>query len=162
MDKQLARVVSGVLLVAGGVVGAVLASSLAPRVIRRNPDRLRRGVFKAYNDINRKSAGSRRSLYALLHHVGRRSGRPYKTPLGAYPYRDGLVLPLTYGSESDWCQNVFAAGACAVTWRGRAYELERPEIVSGPEVVRAWPAWQRIPLRGAGVREFLWLHEKTD
>jgi deazaflavin-dependent oxidoreductase (nitroreductase family) len=106
----LSRIVIGVLLGVAGLVGAVLLSSLTPRVLRRNQDWLRRGLFRRYNDVNRISAGTPRSLFALLHHVGRRSGRTYETPLGAIPYGDGFLLPLTYGRECDWCRNVFAAG----------------------------------------------------
>lgn len=157
---MLTRVIVGALLGAVGVVGTILASSLAPRVIRRNPDRLRRGVFKAYNDLNRKAAGTRRSPFALLRHVGRRTGRTYETPLGAIPHGDGFVLPLTYGSTSDWYRNVVAAGTCTLTWRGRRYELERPEVISGIDGMQVWPVWQRIPMRGAGVQEFVRLHER--
>jgi deazaflavin-dependent oxidoreductase (nitroreductase family) len=155
---RLSRLAIGVLLAIAGMVGAVLLSSLTPRVLRRNQDWLRRGVFRTYNDINRSSAGTRRSLFALLRHVGRRSGTPYETPLGVIPYGDGFLLPLTYGRECDWCRNVLAAGTCTLAWKGRTYELSRPEIIAGPEAMAAWPAWQRIPIRGAGVREFVWLH----
>jgi deazaflavin-dependent oxidoreductase (nitroreductase family) len=160
VDKRLARLALGLLLVAGGVVGTILASSLTPRVIRRNPDLLRRGIVAMYNDINRKNAGTWRSPFALLHHVGRRSGRTYRTPLGAYPHGDGFLFPLTYGTTSDWYQNVAAAGTCTLAWKGRTYELERPEVISGPDVIRLWPIWQRIPMRGAGVQEFVWLHAR--
>jgi deazaflavin-dependent oxidoreductase (nitroreductase family) len=154
----LSRIVIGVLLGVAGLVGAVLLSSLTPRVLRRNQDWLRRDLFRRYNDVNRISAGTPRSLFALLHHVGRRSGRTYETPLGVLPYGDGFLLPLTYGRECDWCRNVFAAGTCTLAWKGQTYELSRPEIIAGPEAMRAWPAWQRIPMRGAGVQEFVWLH----
>ncbi|HEX2286019.1 MAG TPA: nitroreductase family deazaflavin-dependent oxidoreductase [Mycobacterium sp.] len=159
MVRRFARVVIGLLLVVGCVVGAILASSLTPRVVRRNPELLSRGIVGKWNDINRKSAGTRLSPFALLHHVGRRSGRTFQTPLGAHPYGDGFVVPLTYGTTSDWYQNVAASGTCTLTWKGRSFQFERPEIVSGPDVAGAWPALQRIAMRGARVQEFVWLHE---
>jgi hypothetical protein len=55
-----------------------------------------------------------------------------------------------------------AAGKCTLTWEGRTYALERPEIISGPEVMRAWPITAQIMLRAGGIHEFLWLHETTD
>jgi deazaflavin-dependent oxidoreductase (nitroreductase family) len=160
IGSGLARLVAGLVLVVVGAVGAVLASSLAPRVIRRNPHMLRHGVFKSWNDFNRKNAGSRLSPFALLRHVGRRSGRTYETPLGAHPYSDGFLLPLTYGVTTDWYQNLVAAGTCTLVRNGRTHELERPEVISGPGVMRLWPVWQRIPMRGAGVQEFVWLHAR--
>jgi hypothetical protein len=42
---------------------------------------------------------------------------------------------------------------------GRTYALERPEIIAGPEVMRAWPITAQIMLRAGGIHEFLWLHE---
>lgn len=44
---------------------------------------------------------------------------------------------------------------------GRTYRLQRLEIIGGPQVVGAWPAWLRILLRGAGVHDFLWWHDKV-
>jgi hypothetical protein len=44
---------------------------------------------------------------------------------------------------------------------GRTYRLQRLEIIGGPQVVDAWPAWLRILLRGAGVHDFLWWHDKV-
>jgi deazaflavin-dependent oxidoreductase (nitroreductase family) len=150
--------------VAAAVVGVY---SLLPRVARQNWDRVRRShtmmsVLKWVNRNRLKRAGSKRSATAILTHVGRRSGRTYKTPLGAYAYGDGFVLSLVYGSQTDWCRNVMAAGTCMLAWKGHTYELERPEIISGPEVMQTWPAWERVVLRTVGIHEFLWLHHAKE
>jgi len=63
-------------------------------------------VLRWYNGTRLKRAGSERSATAILTHVGRRSGRTYETPLGAWAYGDGFVLSLAYGSGTDWCRNV--------------------------------------------------------
>ena len=68
-------------------------------------------------------------------HEGRRSGRTYQTSLGTCPYGDGFLLPLGYGPHTDWYQNIMAAGACTLEWKGHTYQLERPEVMSGPEAV---------------------------
>ncbi len=158
------------LLVLGGVVGAVLAVDVwIARRITGNQDRVRQlmrafkraRVTKWYADATRNSAGKTRSPYALLSHVGRRSGQSYQTTLGATAYGDGFVLPLVYGRQCDWCQNALAAGTATLTWHGQTYELERPEIISAtPAVARAWPAWERIALHG--VRDYLWLHQNNE
>src|ERR1700722_1440379 len=44
---------------------------------------------------------------------------------------------------------------------GRTYRLQRLEIIGGPQVGGAWPAWLRILRRGAGVHDFLWWHDKV-
>ena len=113
---------------------------LLPRFVRRNRDhRVRRcGPFKrfltSYNGITRKISGTQRSSWGLLTHVGRRTGRAYRTSLGVLAYGDGFLLPLGYGTQTDWYRNVMAAGTCELAWKGHTYQLERPEIISGPEV----------------------------
>jgi hypothetical protein len=37
-----------------------------------------------------------------------------------------------------------------------------PEIISGPQVLQAWPLWERIALRAAGIQDVLWLHQKKE
>jgi len=37
---------------------------------------------------------------AVVHHVGRTSGRRYRTPVLAFPSVRGLVIPMTYGAMS--------------------------------------------------------------
>jgi len=157
-----------VLVVMLAVVGVVLAWLVVlPRVFRRNRDLLLRlGPFKTflrtYNAMTRKISGTQRSSWGLVTHVGRRSGRTYQTSLGTCPYDDGFVLPLGYGSHTDWYRNIMAAGTCTLAWKGRAYQLERPEVISGPEVVRVWPMRDRILLRLAGMRDFVWLHRSEE
>ncbi len=72
--KRLPRTLLIVVAVLLGMFVAVLASPvLMPRIIRRNPDWLRRGVFRRYADFRRRRAGHQHSVTALLSHVGRRS-----------------------------------------------------------------------------------------
>ena len=147
-----------IVLVLAGIVVAYVA--ILPRVAKRNRKLLRLPIAQRYNDITRKSAGSQRSPFALLIHVGRRSGRTYTTALGACAYGDGFILPLGYGTQTDWCRNVMAAGTGELAWKGRTYQLDRPELVSGPQVMRAWSLRQRTTLQLAGIHDFLWLHQR--
>ncbi|MFZ1177314.1 MAG: nitroreductase family deazaflavin-dependent oxidoreductase [Mycobacterium sp.] len=150
------------------IVLAVLAwLVLFPRIFRRNRDLLLRvGPFRrflaAYNHMTRRISGTKRSSWGLLTHVGRRSGRVYQTSLGTNPYRDGFLLPLSYGPHTDWYQNLMAAGVCTLAWKGRTYWLERPELISGPEAMRAWPIGSRVLLTLAGIRDFVWLHQSQE
>ncbi len=144
-----------------GVLFAMSASPVVmPRIIRRHPAWLQLGVFKSYADFRRKHAGRPRSVTALLTHAGRRSGKTYQTPLGAQPYGDGFVVSLPYGKHTDWCRNVIAAGTCRLAWRGQTYQLERPEIIPGAQVFPTLRVGQRLLLKGGGIQDFLWLHEK--
>jgi deazaflavin-dependent oxidoreductase (nitroreductase family) len=62
-------------------------------------------------------------------HTGRRSGRSYRTPVNAFRTPDGYVIALTYGADSDWLQNVLAAGGCTLLTRGGAVPLTGPHLV---------------------------------
>ncbi len=65
-----------------------------------------------------------------LQHIGRESGRRYRTPLLVFPTRDGFVILIGYGLESDWLKNVLAGGATALEKRNKAVPLVDPRICS--------------------------------
>jgi deazaflavin-dependent oxidoreductase (nitroreductase family) len=67
--------------------------------------------------------------FAVVMHVGRRSGRAYRTPVNLFRNGDGYVIALTYGADSQWVRNVQAAGAVDVETRGRRLHLVEPRIV---------------------------------
>ncbi len=48
--------------------------------------------------------------WAVICHHGRRSGRPYRTPVNAYRHGQTLAVVILYGERSDWVQNVLAGG----------------------------------------------------
>lgn len=89
--------------------------------------------------------------YGVIHHVGRHSGRAYCTPVVAKLTADDLVIPLPYGSGTDWCRNLLAAGHARLTLAGVEYVVENPTIVgadvAGPLVpaatARVW-RWLKI------------------
>lgn len=116
-----------------------------------------RTILKAYNTVTRRIAGSRGSTLGLLTHAGRRSGRLFHTPVAVHPYRDGFLVPLTYGPATDWYRNLSVAGGGTLTWQGRTHQVERPAVVGGPELLRTWPLTSRITLRIMGVHDFVYL-----
>ena len=70
--------------------------------------------------------------FAVLEHVGRRSGRTHRTPVNLFA-RDGRwVVALTYGRDSQWVRNVVAAGGCTAVVRSRRLRLRDPQIVRDP------------------------------
>ena len=69
--------------------------------------------------------------FALLQHVGRRSGRIYETPVNVFRVRERYVFALTYG-ESEWVKNVLTAGRCVIRTRRRQIELTEPERFRDP------------------------------
>jgi deazaflavin-dependent oxidoreductase (nitroreductase family) len=92
--------------------------------------------------------------FAVVEHVGRVSGRSYETPVAAFIEGDRVVIPLTYGSGSQWVQNVLAAGGCVIIRRGRRTTAGQPRVLEDAERSVA-PALVRVPLAVLGVREFV-------
>jgi deazaflavin-dependent oxidoreductase (nitroreductase family) len=95
---------------------------------------------------------------AVVRHVGRRSGREYRTPVFAFAYRDGsdvrVVLALTYGPDVDWLHNVEAAGWFVLERRGEEYHVDDLRRVTGEDGLRLLPGWTSAVLRRTGVDEF--------
>lgn len=149
-------------VVVGGVVGLyLLLLGVSPLLrVKWFSDRIRR-FTKTANGPMRRIAGTRLGMLyfnlAALHHVGRRSGRTYVTPLSAYRLGDGFVLGVAY-PEVDWCRNVLAAGKCTLTWNGKEHALERPELISAAEAMRAYPLLVKPFIVGPGTKTFVWLH----
>lgn len=67
---------------------------------------------------------------AVVHHAGRRSGRPYRTPVLAFPSAAGFVIPMTYGRDVDWARNLVHAHGGEVEQRGRRVAVRNPRIVA--------------------------------
>jgi len=68
-----------------------------------------------------------------LEHVGRKSGKRYRTPLNIFDTGDGYVILIGYGTESDWVKNVLAEGAATVHKHGKTVQVVDPRIVSKAE-----------------------------
>ncbi len=66
--------------------------------------------------------------FGVVHHVGRRSGRHYETPVNVFPTDGGFTIALTYGTRADWVRNVLAAGGCEIETRRRTFACTSPQI----------------------------------
>ena len=92
--------------------------------------------------------------FAIVRHVGRRSGRVYETPVAVFRRGDTVTIALTYGARSEWVKNVLAAGGCELRTRGKTLRLIDPRVVRDDRR-RGVPAVVRVVLRVMGVAEFL-------
>jgi deazaflavin-dependent oxidoreductase (nitroreductase family) len=92
--------------------------------------------------------------FAVVRHVGRRSGRLRRTPVNMFRDGDRYVIPLTYGAGAPWVRNVLAAGGCEVETRGRRLRLRDPEVVRDRSR-RLVPAPVRRALAAIRVNDFM-------
>ncbi len=95
-----------------------------------------------------------RSGFGRIVHVGRSSGRVYRTPMLGFRDGDRIVFALTYGPRTQWVQNVLAVGACDFeTHRGTRHLVE-PRLFHDPEPRFVPPIVRRI-LGGLKADDFL-------
>jgi len=92
--------------------------------------------------------------FGILAHVGRRSGKIYRTPVNVFRTPKGFLIALTYSSQSEWVKNVIAAGGCQLQTRGRPYRLSSPKIVRDPSRGR-FPIPVRLVLLLVGADEYM-------
>jgi deazaflavin-dependent oxidoreductase (nitroreductase family) len=94
--------------------------------------------------------------FGILTHVGRKSGKLYRTPLNVFRVPEGFLIALTYGRDSEWVKNVLAAGGCQLETQVMRYRLSAPTIVHDP-ARRRFPPFVRIVLRLVGANDFMQL-----
>jgi deazaflavin-dependent oxidoreductase (nitroreductase family) len=94
--------------------------------------------------------------FGILTHVGRKSGKVYRTPINVFRAANGFVIALTYSSQSEWVKNVLAAGGCELKTRGKKYTLSAATVVRDP-TRRRFPFPVRIVLRIVGADEYMQL-----
>jgi deazaflavin-dependent oxidoreductase (nitroreductase family) len=98
--------------------------------------------------------------FGILTHVGRKSGKVYRTPVNVFRGSNGFIIALTYSSQSEWVKNVLAAGGCELKTRGKKYQLSTPNVVRDPTRQR-FPIPVRVILRVVGADEYMELSTST-
>lgn len=72
--------------------------------------------------------------WMVIIHRGRRTGRPYRTPVLAFKQNRTMIIALLYGEESDWLRNLRVAGGGQVVRAGRTFSVGAPSVVGTSEV----------------------------
>ena len=118
-----------------------------PRTMRR--------INRAFTNPLMRPLAGRLPPLAIVHHVGRKSGRRYRTPVLAFSTDEGFVTPLPYGTDTDWCLNWIEAGGGFVEAAGRRTAVANPRIVSASAALPLLPAFLRAGMRLLGLPGFL-------
>jgi len=105
------------------------------------------------NPIQRTWAGWAPTM-GILEHVGRKSGKPFRTPLTVFSTDDGVAILLTYGPNRDWLKNITVAGGGRMRRYGKTFELTDPRVMpkteAAPAVKGLWrPIFARLPFEQA-------------
>ena len=117
-------------------------------------------LTKMLNPVVATLAGRRHfPMAAQIHHVGRRSGKPYVTSVGARVHNGIVLIPLTFGNRSDWVRNVYAAGECAVRVNGADYHATAPQFVATVQVGALLRSMfrpvERLVFKLLGIQQFM-------
>jgi deazaflavin-dependent oxidoreductase (nitroreductase family) len=107
------------------------------------------------NPVVAQHAGRAGFYAAIIHHRGRRSGKPYATPILALPMTGGFLVPLPYGAHVDWLQNVLAEGTGEIDYQGVRYTVVEPYVITWEEAVPFLAPRIQLQLGLVGVARFL-------
>jgi len=94
--------------------------------------------------------------FAIVTHVGRKTGRVYRTPVRVFRTPDAFLIALSYGRDCQWVQNVLSAGGCQLETGHVLYQFSAPTIVHDP-TRRRFPLFVRMALWLAGANDFMQL-----
>jgi len=94
---------------------------------------------------------------AVIHHVGRRSGRSYETPVLAFPTPGGWVVALVYGDDVQWLRNARGPGGVALTRAGQRHQVSQVRQLDAAAGAPLMPAWARTVMRPARVHGYVLL-----
>ena len=96
--------------------------------------------------------------FGIVEHVGRRSGKPYRTPVTVFNTdvdgKAGVAILLTYGPDRDWLKNLVAAGGGRMRRHGKTFGIVDPRVVTRDEAAahvnrRARTVFARLPFEQA-------------
>lgn len=102
------------------------------------------------NPIQRRWAGVI-PLHGIIEHVGRKSGRAYRTPVLTFRRGNTVAFIVGYGLESDWMRNLRAAEGGGLQHRRRHYRMSDVALVPAPEGRAYLPAPFRLLTRIVGI-----------
>jgi len=155
MSKRIAAAAVGVVVLPLAVLVVGMRWKLSPVL-----DGVRRFNRSMTNPRVMRTAGSTQTQTSVIRHIGRTSGRAYKTPVDTIPTATGFLIALPYGNRADWLRNVLAAGSATVMTDGERIDVDRPTIVATADVAGLIPAKTLRTLRLFGVNQCLHL-ERT-
>src|ERR1035438_2865482 len=126
---------------------SILAILLAPILLIRFRKRWVAAFNLAVTNRITSRFAARLGGFGILTHVGRKSGRVYRTPVNVFRAPEGFLIAL---------KNVMAAGGCPLETRGLQHQLSSPTIVHDP-TRRRFPLFVRIVLGIIGANDFMQL-----
>jgi hypothetical protein len=151
-----------ILKVLRAVIALYLVAAVAVVVFSKLAGGRRSGQIRRFNrdTLNpwmMERAGGEHWYASVVRHVGRTSGREYETPVVMHPVGEHLAIPLPYGTDVDWLENLQHAGGGIAVHKGVEYALTDPVIVSRDAISDALGPRDTVRYRVFGIDDFVQL-----
>lgn len=104
----------------------------------------------------------RLAMWSIVEHIGRRSGKTFRTPVSIFHTADGVAILLPCGVDADWVRNLQAAGCGRVAVGGETFRVTDPRIVSTADAAASVSAPWRALLTVTGVKSTLMLRRAQE
>ncbi len=117
--------------------------------------RIRTSVKRFVNPILRNATGLPYGPFAIIRHVGRKSGKTYENPIWVRRAPDGFIIVLTFGPGADWLRNLQAADRGTLYWHKREYVFQPPVFVDAKTANAALPALIKFALGLQGTFQYV-------
>ena len=156
MAKQWGQHVGRALLISGFAlagVGAGFALVVANR--DKLPANIREFNKRYTNPMMLRSAARENGNLGVIFHQGRKSGREYATPVRVDAIPGGFLVPMPYGTDTDWCKNILAAEAATVRFHGQDVAVNLPEIIDATTALAMLPPSAAIAARLLRIKQYL-------
>jgi deazaflavin-dependent oxidoreductase (nitroreductase family) len=112
--------------------------------------------MRTLNPLALRMAGRRwLPVWARLSHRGRRSGKEYQIPVAVLVTPDSFVIALPWGTQTNWVQNVLAAGGCTIFWKGADHHATQPRLVDTKVALAAANRFERVIIARVNFPGFL-------
>src|ERR1700687_4914810 len=129
--------------------------------IREILDPLRRFNRRFANKLFLSFAGEPGTPYAVIRHLGRRTGQSYETPVLAAPTADGFVIALPYGIDVDWLRNLQASGQGEIIHGGTETPIAAPELIDDISASLLLPERWRLTWKVFAIKHYARLRHRS-
>jgi len=96
-----------------------------------------------FNRITLTLTESGRGPLSVVCHIGRHSGRTYRTPVLASFVDETIIIPLSYGENVDWLRNTLAYGGCEIVRKNKRIVTANPEVIDSATAFTILPEKRR-------------------
>ena len=104
-------------------------------------------------------AGHHLSLFGLLKHTGRKSGKQYCTPVRLLRDGESFIIPLIYGESSSWYKNLTSLNTIELVWQGKTYHVGNPQLLELSQGNKKFPWISRVLFKRDGLEKFVKVNE---